>query len=108
MYTDNNILFPHDAIPALRNARGPEWQQLVTHVMTLPPDHEETLAFMLLMIRLDGCLSCETDSYRAMRGCAPCALQSLRRFKGDDAELLKKYQEALRDIREFQAGQASA
>jgi hypothetical protein len=108
MYTNNNILFPHAAIPALRKARGPEWQALVKHIMTLPEDHEETLAFMLLMIRLDGCLSCETDSYRAMRGCAPCALQSLRRFKGDDAELLAKYQQALQDVRAFQAGQASA
>lgn len=103
MYTNNHIMFPHEAIGALRRARGPQWQALVQRVLTLPATHEETLAFMLLMVRLDGCLSCETDSYRAMRGCSACALQALRRFKGDDTALLAQYHAALTDVREFAA-----
>ena len=82
MYTDNALLFPHRAIASLRKARGPEWQKLVDRILKLPETHEETLAFMLMMIRLNGCLGCETDSYRAMRGCSACAQQTLRRFKG--------------------------
>ncbi|MCU0513816.1 MAG: hypothetical protein MUE40_14755 [Anaerolineae bacterium] len=101
MYANNDILFPHSAIGTLRGLRGPHWARLVERVLTLPENHEETLAFMLMMVRLNGCLTCETDSYRAMRGCAACAGQTLRRFKGDDEELFGIYQAALKDVRRF-------
>jgi hypothetical protein len=101
MYTDNALLFPRAVIPALRRLRGPEFQTLVERVAALPECHEETLAFMLMMIRLNGCIGCETDSYRAMRGCAACAIQTLRRHKGEDAELLEMFRDALDDVRNF-------
>jgi hypothetical protein len=101
MYADNAVLFPHRVIPSLQKLRGPKWRELVTHVMTLPECHEETLAFMLMMIRINGCMGCETDSFRAMRGCTACTLQTLRRYKGTDDDLLRSYEEALRDIRQF-------
>ena len=101
MYTNNDILFPHSAIQALKDLRGDEWAKLVEHIMTLPENHEETLAFMLTMIRLNGCMSCETDSYRAMRGCAACAIQTLRRFKDEDDQLFAMYEQALKDVRAF-------
>lgn len=100
MYADNEILFPPYAIPKLREGRGEDWQQLVDRVLQVPEDHPEALAFSLMMIRLDGCMNCETDSYRAMRGCVPCALQSLRRFKGSDEELLARFEQALEDVRQ--------
>ncbi|MFN8419106.1 MAG: hypothetical protein U0528_07675 [Anaerolineae bacterium] len=84
MYTKNELLFPHHAIPHLRKLRGAEWQELVDRVLTLPEADEQSLAFCLMMIRLNGCLSCETDSFRAMRGCDACSIQTLRRFKGSD------------------------
>lgn len=101
MYTDNALLFPRHVIPTLLRVRGPEWQKLVERVSNLPECHEETLAFMLMMMRLNGCVPCETDSYRAMRGCAACAAQTLRRYKGEDAELLGVFQQALSDVRGF-------
>lgn len=101
MYTDNEILFPHYAIPSLKNIRGKEWAQLVEMIMKKTEHDVETLAFMLMMIRLNGCLPCETDSYRAMRGCTACAHQTLRRFKGKDAELVKMYEAALEDMRTY-------
>jgi hypothetical protein len=101
MYTNNEILFPHSAIISLRDLRGAQWQALVERVLKLPETHEDTLAFMLMLIRLNGCMSCETDSYRAMRGCAACAIQTLRRHKGDDAELIGLFEEALDDVRGF-------
>ncbi|MBZ0292506.1 MAG: hypothetical protein K8L99_08045 [Anaerolineae bacterium] len=107
MYTDNALLFPHRVIPSLRKLRGAKWQALVEHVLTLPECHEENLAFMLMMIRLDGCMGCETDSYRAMRGCSTCAMQTLRRFKGSDDELIALYGEALKDIRKFALAQSN-
>lgn len=101
MYTNNEILFPHHVITSLRKLRGPKWQTLVDRIAKLPETHEETLAFMMMMIRLDGCMACETDSYRAMRGCAACALQTLRRYKGDDEELIEQFQASLEEVRTF-------
>lgn len=101
MYTKNELMFPPSVIPQLRDQRGPEWQKLVDHVQTLDDDHPEMLAFVLLMIRLDGCMECETDSYRAMRGCNNCAIQTLRRLKVTDRDLLKQYKSALKDVEAF-------
>ena len=101
MYTDNELLFPHHVIATLKRMRGPQWQELVERVTSLPVHHEETLAFMLMMIRFNGCMACETDSYRAMRGCTACTHQSLRRFKGSDEELLALYDDALEDVRDY-------
>lgn len=98
MYAENELFFPHYAISKLRSARGPIFAELIDRVCDRPEDHPEVLAFSLMMVRLDGCLNCETDSYRAMRGCVPCALQSLRRFKGDDAGLLEQFEQALADV----------
>ena len=101
MYSSNDILFPRSAISSLKDMRGKVWADLVERVSNLAENHEETLAFMLMMIRLNGCISCETDSYRAMRGCAACAQQTLRRFKGEDEELIEMFHKALKDVREF-------
>lgn len=105
MYAANDLMFPRRFIPVLRKMRGPEWQALVDRVSGFPELHEESLAFMLMMIRLNGCLECETDSYRAMRGCDACALQTLRRYKGSDSDLLNKFNEALHDIREYRGAE---
>jgi hypothetical protein len=101
MYTKNELMFPPSVIPQLRDQRGPEWQKLVNRVLDLEEDHPEVLAFVLMMIRLDGCMECETDSYRAMRGCGNCASQTLRRLKVPDRELLKQYKTALKDVEAF-------
>jgi hypothetical protein len=101
MYTKNELMFPHYAIPHLRDARGEAWRNLIDRISALPETHEEVLAFMLAMIRLNGCMPCETDSYRAMRGCAVCTLQTLRRFKEPDDDLLAMYEEALADIQAY-------
>lgn len=101
MYTDNEILFPHYVIPALRNIRGEKWAKLIDHVSKQPENSAEVLAFMSMMINLNGCLPCETDSYRAMRGCSACAQQTLRRHKESDDELITKYEAELEAIRAY-------
>jgi hypothetical protein len=98
MYADNELLFPSHVINKPRFARDEEWRALVERVSALPETHEDRLAFSLMMIKLDGCLNCETDSYRAMRGCKACALQVLRRFKGSDQDLLRVYKQAQEQI----------
>lgn len=101
MYTDNDILFPHHAIQLLKRTRGATFKKLVERIQKLPESHEETIAFMMMMIRLNGCLPCETDSFRAMRGCSACAQQTLKRFKGSDEELVQLFEKALQDVRTF-------
>jgi len=101
MYADNELLFPPNIVPHLRRERGEAWRDLVDRVAELPDDHPESLAFSLMMVRLDGCLSCETDSYRAMRGCSSCAKQVLRRYKSSDTDLLERYLKARDDIRAY-------
>jgi hypothetical protein len=103
MYADNELLIPPHVVNHLQNARGAEWGSLVDRVSRLPEDHTERLAFSLMMIRLDGCLNCETDSYRAMKGCVACAKQTLRRYKGSDRELRVEYEKALVDVESFLA-----
>jgi hypothetical protein len=98
MYAANELLFPPDIIVNLRDSRGEQWKKLIDRVVRLPEDHPESLAFSLLMIRIDGCMRCETDSYRAMLGCTACAKQMLRRYKGPDEELIEAYHIARQDI----------
>jgi hypothetical protein len=43
---------------------GAEWRALIDRVTSLPESHEEVLAFCLMMVRLNGCMACETDSTR--------------------------------------------
>lgn len=101
MHAGSELLFPPYAIAPLRELRGPKWRALVKRVAALPETHPESLAFSLMMIRLDGCLTCETDSYKAMRGCVQCAIQTIRRFKESDEELLGFYEQALVDVNAY-------
>ncbi len=95
---DTEMLFPPRVIPSLAHLRGPEWRALVEHVLSVPENHRDILGFMLLMVRLDGCMTCHADSYRAMRGCTLCAQQSVARFKGTDRELIQEWEKACQDI----------
>jgi len=95
---DAEMLFPSRVIPLLRNLRSGEWQQLVDQVLGEGEGSVAEQAFGLMMIRLDGCLTCHADSYRAMRGCSLCAQQTITRFKGTDPELLQAYEQARQDI----------
>jgi hypothetical protein len=103
MYVNTEIMFPPSVIPALRDACGSEWRGLVDRVARLDETDPESLAFSLMMIRLNGCLDCETDSFRAMRGCTACALQTVRRYRANERELLRLYKAALHDVKAYLA-----
>jgi alkylhydroperoxidase family enzyme len=104
IYSGCNLLFPQDAIPELKLERGQEWQKLVSAVEQTEPDSLEATALVLLLARLNGCASCNSDSYRAINGCIGCARQSLRRYRGMDAELLAQYNAARLELAPSQAG----
>jgi hypothetical protein len=101
MYADNELLFPPYVISRLRNAGGDRWTELVDQVRNLPENDLERLAFCLMMVRFLGCVDCETDSYRAMRGCTACALQGMRRHKEGDHRLLERYEKAALELNRY-------
>jgi hypothetical protein len=104
MYPKADLLFPPRMIASLRNLRGPEWAALVDRVTKLPETHLESLAFTLMMVRLDGCVKCHEGSFKYMRGCQVCAVQTVMQFKGTDADLLVLFQKALHDTDAYLAG----
>jgi hypothetical protein len=105
MYVENQLLFPSRITMHLRRVDGEAWRALVEHAAALEETHPERLAFDLMMMRLNHCLECETDCYRAMRGCLACSRQTIRRFRGGDGELGRLYQRALGDVRRYLAMQ---
>lgn len=96
--TDTELLFPSRIIKELRDHRGKVWQDLVDSVDGKEETELDRLAFVLMMARLDGCITCNADSFRAMRGCTQCALQNIRRFRGGDKELVKLFKQARKDL----------
>jgi hypothetical protein len=97
--SDTELIFPSRIIPGLRDLRGEKWQQLIDAVSQKAPESLEYTAFVLMMARMNGCVSCNVDSYRAMRGCTQCAHQSLRRFRGDDQELVTQFELACQEVK---------
>lgn len=105
MYPKAELLFPPRLIPSLKTLRGPDWAALVERVARLPETEPDSLAFSLMMIRLDGCVKCHEGSFKYMRGCHLCATQSVMQFKGSDHDLHQLYLKARRDIDAYLAGQ---
>jgi hypothetical protein len=105
MYPKAELLFPPRLIPVLKNLRGPEWAALVDQVMKLPETDPDSLAFSLMMIRLDGCVKFHEGSFKYMRGCHLCATQTVMQFKGADSDLVHLYLKARRDIDLYLSGQ---
>jgi hypothetical protein len=101
MYTESDLFFPNSSIQNLRNLRGEAWQQLIDRLTPLPDEHEETIAFILMIAQLNKCFVCQTDSFRALRGCLTCLQQTLKRFSGTDEMLIEMYDCALESVRNF-------
>src|SRR5690606_28685469 len=99
--SDAEILFPCRVIPHLRGLRGQAWLRLTDMVAASAPGSLERQAFTLMMVRLDGCLTCHADSYRAMRGCTLCAQQTIVRYKGSDEDLAAAYERAVNDVSRY-------
>jgi type II secretory ATPase GspE/PulE/Tfp pilus assembly ATPase PilB-like protein len=99
---DTELLFPPRIIPVLRNLRGVTWQRLIDQVEKSDETSPEKVAFVLLMVRINGCASCNADSFRAMHGCTQCAKQAIRRLKDPDKALIKTFESAKLEVTQFQ------
>jgi hypothetical protein len=98
VHSKAELLFPAHLISSLRELRGPEWQELVDQIAALPETHPDSLAFVLMMIELDGCLKCNSNNYKFLRGCYLCATQTVQSYKGSDSDLLDLYNRAKKDL----------
>ncbi len=101
--SDTEVMFPIRAISGLKGLRGPKWDELIDFVL-IDANDQDKLAFVLMIVRLVGCGGCNADSFRAMRGCTKCAQQSIRRFRGDDVDLLKLFEKSKIDIENHNIG----
>jgi hypothetical protein len=105
--SDTELLFPVRLIPSLGVLRGESWKNLVDRLSGASADLPGQLGFVLMMVRLNGCVACNADSYRAMRGCTQCARQTIRRFRGNDAELLEQFEQARLEVEVYQQKQST-
>jgi hypothetical protein len=99
------LLFPPHLIPDLKDLREEEWRKLVEYIIDLPETHPDTLAFCLMMIRLNACMGCVSGSYRFMRGCELCAQQTISRYQGTDDELVALFHQAKEDLERYEVGE---
>lgn len=96
-----DLLFPSRAIEPLRKLRGEQWENLINYLVELDQKDPKRVAFVLFMVRMGGCTTCQSDSYRAMRGCILCSTNTIKRYKGTDQILIDLYNEALKDLSKY-------
>jgi hypothetical protein len=98
---DTEVLFPARVIPSLRALQGAEWSNLIEQVSSPQAAPSERNAFVLMMVRMCGCVGCNADSFRAMRGCSQCARQTVRRFRGGDHEIVEQYRLMQKEVETY-------
>jgi hypothetical protein len=103
-HEDAEMLFPMRVVPSLGDLRGVPWKHLVARIAELDEDDSDALAFGLMMIRLSGCLNCQADSFRALRGCTACARQAILRYRGTDQELQRLFEKSRKEIQIYLDG----
>ncbi len=97
------LVFPPKLIPGLRDLRDKAWADLVDRIEKLEPLDLNRIAFELLIVRWSGCVNCQADSFRAMQGCALCASQAVRRYRGNSADIHSMLEDTTQEIRGFLA-----
>jgi hypothetical protein len=99
--SDTELLFPLRVVPALSDLRGSECQSLLTRVSLPNASLADQMGFVLMMVRMDGCVGCNADSFRAMKGCTQCARQNLKRYRGSDKELVELYEQTRKEVEQY-------
>lgn len=99
--SDTELLFPLRVIPSLAGLRGRHWDEFIKRISASDASEIEQYAFVLLMVRLGGCVTCNADSFRAMRGCTVCAHQTIRRFRGSDEDLVEQFNQCKKEMENY-------
>lgn len=95
---DTELLFPLRVVPMLAESRGEVWKNLIEQLCKPDVNPVDQVAFVFMMVRMGGCVACNADSFRAMRGCTQCARQTVRRNRGSDQELLRLFEQARQEV----------
>jgi hypothetical protein len=106
--TDTELLFPPRILPSLRTLRGATWKKMIEQVEKSGDSSPEKIGFVLLMVKINGCTSCNADSFRAMQGCTQCSKQTIRRLKEPDKALVKLFENAKLEVFEYQSENLNA
>lgn len=96
-----DLMFPQRFIPSLLDQRGEAWQSLVEEIQDCKPTDAQKIAFVLMIVKLSGCATCNVDALRALRGCAICARLSVTRYKGSDQNLIAEYILAHQEVESY-------
>ena len=101
--SETEVLFPLRFAEELVDLRDDEWKKLVKFIISDQASRTDRVAFILFMVRLNGCVGCNADSYRAMRGCITCARLAIKRYKSGDDDLIHVFEQAKNEIVSFYA-----
>ncbi len=101
MVADQRILFPLEILPELKEVRTAVWRDFIDDFSEKPTAIITRVAMEITMSRLVGCMNCEADSFRAMRGCLACARQSIKRCKEPDEAIIEVFHQTEGEIEEF-------
>ncbi len=99
--SDTEVLFPLRVVPSLRSMHGEAWRRLIDRFQAHEESEAERFAFVLMMVRMSGCVGCSADSFRAMRGCTLCARQTVKRFRGTDKELVEQFRQVQKEVETY-------
>ena len=99
---NTDFIFPPHIIPSLAQLRSEDWLSLVDGISNKTNDSIETIAFTYMMVKLNNCQTCNSDSFRAMNGCLVCSSQSISRYRGSDRDLIAIFQSSVDEIRAYQ------
>lgn len=95
---NTQISFPISAIKQLRGMRTSAWEGYIERIVQLNPENLEVIGFVLMMTRQCGCTTCNSDSYRMLKGCAECGKQAIRHSKSTDDELISTHGDCIKEI----------
>jgi hypothetical protein len=95
---DTDTLFPARLVPVLLETGAETWKELLAQIAALEAQTADRAAFTLLMVRLCGCLNCQSDSYRGMRGCTACTQRVMQRYHGSKDDLAELYNQARQEV----------
>jgi hypothetical protein len=98
MMDRTELLYAHWATRSLQNARGARWKKLVQEIQALPETHPDALAFQLMMVRLNSCVTCDARKYVEKGGCARCSLTTLSFSKESEDALLARFRAARKEV----------
>lgn len=96
-----DFLFPPDVITSLTSLRGLNWQSFVEGIAREPYHSINTIAFTYMMVKINNCQTCNSDSFRAMNGCVICSTQSVSRYRGSDSDLIELFEISKLDVENF-------